>query len=787
MDEQSASGGRARGSRPAPLRLLPSSTRSNDSLQHAPLFDFRSVWRLLRRRLGLIILSIAFCVGVTVFLTSLQPATYSASTRILLDEQNVNPFGNDEIFSDLRLTNPVVESQMQVMRSPYLLSQVVSGLGLDTNDVFMTPPITPTQAWLNSISEAILPTNSGTDVPPSSAERFQAAVERLRSDLRVSRNAQTLVIRLDFSSTDRALAAEVVNAVANAYINNRQDIRSDTATRASEWFDERISELNSRALEAEQQIERLSGGGEQALSASQFAGDLQSARGALQAAMAAMAQTQTEVVRLRAIIDSERGLRGVPSIMAVGTLGTLTDEARSLRTELAEALQSTTSTTEEIDALRSRIESLEAAGITLFTSMMEAAEARAADAQAAREAAQATFTAARTAGGGNVTNAIEVELRTLEGEARIYRELHESYLESYLRTIQQQSFPSTEATIIDIALPPEFSDGPGLSRLGLLAVLIGATLGAGGAFILDASDGRIRTKSQLQRATGAPVLGILPLNDERVAKSSGGRNVPVRLPAIRQPNRSRETGYEVIALPENRVVLSQDAPQLYAVITNPLSQYAGSIRRVSVEVDTAEALVYGDRPTTRITGFISDQDSLGRSIAAVNYAEMLAVGGSRTLLVDLDWTGIFLTEKITPTAKSGLADLLMPDDTTHSEQAFWYDERTSLYLLPNRSLADDVLLDPGVFDPMRLKQVLNAMSAEFDNIVLDISPMSRSSDAASLLDVVLGYVAVVDWGQTSSASLSAELLRAGIHPPKLLGTLLNGVSSKELSRYESAA
>jgi succinoglycan biosynthesis transport protein ExoP len=85
-----------------------------------------------------------------------------------------------------------------------------------------------------------------------------------------------------------------------------------------------------------------------------------------------------------------------------------------------------------------------------------------------------------------------------------------------------------------------------------------------------------------------------------------------------------------------------------------------------------------------------------------------------------------------------------------------------------------------------LKRLIRSMMGKFDNVILDLSPMSESSDVAAFSDVVLGYVAVADWGATRSESLSRELRRAAINPPKLMGTLLNGISQSDLDEYETA-
>jgi len=778
-------------SRPV-VRVTPNVAWSNDTA--APLFDFGSVWRLLRRRLGLVAVITFVCLLIVVTLHSYTPRYYTAKTRILLDQKSINPFGRNEIFTDLKLTNPVIESQMQLIRSPYLLSLVVDRLKLGDNKQFMAEPTTPLREAMVPLRDAIASFRSSMGLggekprPMGEAERFQAAVERLHDNLVVNRNALTLVFSIGYTSPSPQLSADVVNAVAKTYIDNRSEIRQASAKKAASWFDDRMAELNTRARAAEARIGQLRAGTSGAAGTSQSAAVLQGVREALQQAMAERSRTHTQVARLRAIVANDRGLRGMGDGLGSDTLATLITKANVARAELEKAQGTLPPDDPRIKALNLRIKSFEVAGRTLLASMLKDAETRAAGAELSQATARAAFESARSVGGGSLTNSIEVELRTLEGEARIYRELYDGYLKSYLSTIQQQSFPASEATIIERALPPRVPENPGLSRLGLLGILIGLTLGVGGAFLADAADGRVRSLAQLIRATGAPVLGLLPPPDqERKEVARKTKSQQLHLPYIALPNRPHGDGQDEISLPENRLSLVMNAPQLYAAINDPLSNYSESIRRVKVEADNVHGLLEPDSRSGSVIGFISDGFSSGRSIAATNYAEMLAVGGSRTLLVDLDWTGLFLSKKVTPTASLGLADLTMPNRDLQLNHALWYDNRTGLHFLPNRSLDKDVALDPAVFDQTRLKTLINILAGQFDNVILDMSPLSTSSDAAALANAVTGYVAVAEWGKTLLASLKSELARAAISPPKLVGTLLNGVSAKRLKKYETAA
>ena len=53
-----------------------------------------------------------------------------------------------------------------------------------------------------------------------------------------------------------------------------------------------------------------------------------------------------------------------------------------------------------------------------------------------------------------VTNQAQVALRELESNAQTYRALYDNFLQRYMESVQQQSFPITEARVITAATRP---------------------------------------------------------------------------------------------------------------------------------------------------------------------------------------------------------------------------------------------------------------------------------------------------------------------------------------------
>ena len=57
-------------------------------------------------------------------------------------------------------------------------------------------------------------------------------------------------------------------------------------------------------------------------------------------------------------------------------------------------------------------------------------------------------------------NQVAVQLRELEREAESYKELYQKFLQRYQESLQQESFPVTEARIITEAAVPRETSGP---------------------------------------------------------------------------------------------------------------------------------------------------------------------------------------------------------------------------------------------------------------------------------------------------------------------------------------
>src|SRR4029077_4147046 len=108
------------------------------------------------------------------------------------------------------------------------------------------------------------------------------------------------------------------------------------------------------------------------------------------------------------------------------------------------------------------------------------------------------------------TRQSQVRLRELETAANTYRNIYETFLSRFTQSVQQQSFPSTEARLVTVASPPSGQSSPKTSLTLALAAILGFGLGIMSAFAREQMNRQIHTRAQLEGLLGTSCLAVIP-------------------------------------------------------------------------------------------------------------------------------------------------------------------------------------------------------------------------------------------------------------------------------------
>src|SRR6185312_1663754 len=197
------------------------------------------------------------------------------------------------------------------------------------------------------------------------------------------------------------------------------------------------------------------------------------------------------------------------------------------------------------------------------------------------------------------TRQSQVRLRELETAANTYRNIYETFLSRFTQSVQQQSFPSTEARVVTVATPPTQPSSPKISLTLTLAAVCGLGLGLMSAFAREQMNRQIHTRTQLEGLLGTSCLAVIP--------AFAGQK-----PVLRKRSATKESG----AFRQ----ISEVAP---------FSSTAEALRYIKVAIDLHPS-------GGKVIGMVSALPGEGKTTVAAGFAAFVARSGSRTLLIDGD-------------------------------------------------------------------------------------------------------------------------------------------------------
>ena len=317
-----------------------------------------------------------------------------------------------------------------------------------------------------------------------------------------------------------------------------------------------------------------------------------------------------------------------------------------------------------------------------------------------------------------------MQLRELERTAESYRSLYQTFLQRFQEATQQQSFPVTEARVISAATIP---GGPSPSAQAVHP-------GPGAPEWASASVARSVHSASSATASSAPAtrfatflvvefLGSAPLvaeSDVPVAKGGDHPRNIRRASAI--------TSY---------------------VLDHPLSMFAETLRSTKIAVDLG-VKVGG----AKVIGMISTLPGEGKSTVAINFAELLAMQGAKTLLIDADLRNPGATRAIGRHAEAGLLEALI--DNRPIRDLLLLDPKTKLAFLP-AVVTRRVPHSSELLASQAMHAIIESAKDNFDYIILDLPPLAPVVDARAVATRVDSFVYVIEWGKTSRKAVGAAL------------------------------
>ncbi|MFC0202811.1 GumC family protein [Novosphingobium soli] len=698
------------------------SVTSSRRLLPDPLELTAALWR---RRW---VFTLAFVATLTAALATLAmlPRTYTATSALLLEPRQAEPVKvNDRGFVAPADDN-LIDTAVQIIRSPNLVLDVVRSLRLDRSAEFGGSPDAPGAVGAKSLGSA----------SASAAERRAAGALLARTSVR--RVGVTYLVEISVSSADAELAARIANSLARRYIALDGAKKQTRNAQAARYVESQAAMLRRQAVADDAALQRY-----------MIRHNLMSAEGATMAEQE-VSELNRQIADAQAQVAEQRGkLNAAQAQIARGGGGAdisaalASETVRQLRQQEAQASASLAQRdarygSRHPDVIQARDE-LADIRVQLGAELSRIVSGLRADVQVAESRLASLLASRGRAKGSLVQNSsAQVGRLELERRAEASRAIYNAYLTRAKETAQAGELPNADAAIASLARVPTAPSSPRYMAAAAASIALAILVGGLAAGIAEYTDSTIATRADVEGGLQAVYAGAIP------TLSSASRA---------------------------RTIAGSMAPQDY-VVARPMSLFTESFRNLATYLGLSAL----DRP--RVVAITSPLPREGKSTTSMCLARSLATGRCRVVLVDGDTrhrsaSNAFLAGE----AREGLPSVL--DGTLRLDQALVKDPHTALQVLPTTPPS----CPSATITEDSLCALLTALKQRFDVVILDCPPVLGIAEARILARLADTTLVVAHWRRTPMKAMRTAIDLLVQNGCKIGGVALTRVNIRE---YASA-
>ncbi|MDU1665612.1 MAG: exopolysaccharide transport family protein, partial [Bradyrhizobium sp.] len=577
---------------------LASSSTTTSSSGSLSLLDIRD---FLSRQWRLIFLVTLLAIGVGVAYLAVAPKRYTAQADMIIDTKRVTWNQSSLETENRSIDDAAVESEIETTKSEQVVSAVIRNLRLTEDPEFIGAGESLKQRLFGL---AGLP--SGPTSEPTKEELQQRAIATVKANLRITRLGRSYIEQIAYTSLDPAKAAKIANAFADAYIEDQIQAKFEATHRASVWLEQRIGELKKQASDAFREVQDFKSKNSIIIGVDgKLASDIEldQLSGALAKARADTSQAKAKLDRIERVLeqrpDPNKESFNIPDPVVTDALSSpvitkLRQQFLDDKNKEAEWSARYGSEHQAARNLRAEMAGLQRA---IWDEVSRIAESYKSELQIAKSQEEAIDKRMlEVFQQSSSTRQSQVRLRELETAANTYRGIYENFLSRFTQSVQQQSFPSTEARLVTFATTPNTPSSPKAALTIALAMLCGLGLGVMAAVAREQMNRQIYTRAQVESLLRTNCLAVLPaFSQKKLSRSKRG---------TRQSGAFRQ--------------ISEVAPY---------SATAEALRYIKVAIDLNPA-------GGKVIGIVSALPGEGKTTVAAGFAAFVAKSGAKTLLID---------------------------------------------------------------------------------------------------------------------------------------------------------
>lgn len=706
----------------------PSSAAQDFPPTEAHLADY---WAVVVKRHRLIVASITLALLIGVAFSMLSRPTYKATTVLDIEREK----GTAMDISSTPAVYPSYDleflpTQTRLMKSREIAERVVRRLNLAGN------------------------LRSGKAASPEAADLLARAASDLQGHIDVKPIRGTNLVELSFVGLSPKAAADVANAIADAYIDWNIESKFQVLGQASQFLSSQIEQVKGEIDEKERQLQAYSRQKDIVSIDPQSNVTTQRLESLNRDYANAVADRVAKEARYHEVSTARPD--SIADTLSNGLVSQLRNEQAKMEREYAEKLNLFKPEWPAMQQLNAQIDK----GRQHLDSVIEETVAKARDiaksdyetALRREESLKGVLQGQKSEAMTQNTNAVEYNNLRVEVETK--RALLDTLLKRNAETQVNSRLRGERLSnirVVDRALPPGARFRPSYTENLRLSLLFGCAFGIAVAFLLEYLDRSLRSPEQVEKILRLPALGVIPaVHSSRSARAYGAAY-----------------GYGARLTPKTVATADENIPIELLPHDQPRSTVAEAYRAFRTALLLSKA---GGVNTFAIT---SSMPAEGKTSTALNLAIVLGQLGKRVLIIDGDLHKPRMHELLRLSKRVGLVSILAENVAAASAvQNTAIPNVFAITAGPNSPNPSGLLASEG------MKKLLESVRANFDYVVIDTPPVSPVADAIVLGNQVDGVVLTVRGGWTPREQVTRtrdKLIRSNV---KILGVLINNLEDE---------
>ena len=706
-----------------PDRPWQRSTSTDDS----DFIDLKKLWHAVwSRKWGIVLLVAVVAVLMAVLLSRMTPI-YKAVTSVIIEVKGT-PVVSFQPANAPTEVSEYLQTQLSLIQSRGVAEKVVRDLELTEHPEFDLRQQPGPLIDIGGMLDAIM----GEEPEPlTEAQIMDHATQVFMDRTTVWVEGKSQLVYLSVAMADKLMAAQAANHLATSYIEAQLEAKVEMSMTAASWMNTRLVDLRQNLKDSEDRLQAyldaeglvdMDGVGTISANELSLTGDR------MIDARRQRAEAESQFRQVESMRDQgwER-LASVPAVLGHPLIQQFKADRAHARSRVEDLSRRYGDRHPAMQSARSDLNAATA-------SLRQQVEQVVASIERSYQLAVANENSLRASFNDNKEQIQDIsrkefKVRDLQREVEANRALYDTFMTRLQETTATSDLSSTNARIVDEAIPPAQASEPNTRLFMVVALFLALVVGIAQAIIREILDNTFKSSDEVETKLNLPVMGIVP------------------------------------QVPRN---LRKQVSHLFQ--RNEEKRFCEAIRTIRTNITLTE----GNQPR-QVLVVTSTAPGEGKSSVSANLA--FAMGQlNRVLLIDADLRRATLdqTFEFAP-GTPGLANLIggnaKLDDCIRSVGNV---DMISAGTVPSNPL--ELLSSP------RFAKLLEAVKGRYDRIIIDSPPSQAVSDAAVLSILADAVIYVIKSESTLIPHAQkgvAQLLQSNA---PVAGVVLNHVDVEKAKR-----